>query len=72
MVWGEIMNTEIIISLITLIGTIVTVVVSNIASSSLIKYRLDALEKKVTLHNNLIERMYKVEERVSIIEEEIK
>lgn len=66
------MNTEIIISLITLIGTIVTVVVSNIASSSLIKYRLDALEKKVTLHNNLIERMYKVEERVSIIEEEIK
>lgn len=66
------MSTEIIISLITLIGTIVTVVVSNIASSSLIKYRLDELEKKVTLHNNLIERMYKVEERVSIIEEEIK
>lgn len=66
------MNTEIIISLITLIGTIITVLVSNIASSNLIKYRLDALEKKVTLHNNLIERMYKVEERVSIIEEEIK
>lgn len=63
------MTTEIIISIITLIGTITTVVVSNIASSSLIKYRLDQLEKKVTLHNNLIERVYKLEERVTVLEE---
>ena len=66
------MNTEVLISILSLLGTILTVIISNIASSNLIKYRLDELEKKVTLHNNLVERMYKVEERVSIIEEEIK
>lgn len=66
------MSTEIIISIITLLGTITTVTISNIASSSLIKYRLEELEKKVTLHNNLIERVYGLEKEVAIIEEGLK
>ena len=32
------------------------------------QYRLEELEKRVDKHNNLIDRMYKVEERLGIIE----
>lgn len=65
------MSTEIIISLITLVGTITTVIISNIAQSSLIKYRLGELEKKVNLHNNLIDRMYKAETKIEVIENDL-
>ncbi len=65
------MSTEIIISLITLVGTITTVIISNIAQSSLIKYRLGELEKKVNLHNNLIDRMYKAETKIEVIESDL-
>lgn len=65
------MSKEIIISLITLFGTIGTVIISNIANSSLIKYRIDQLEKKVTLHNNMIERVYNLEKEVAVMESEL-
>ena len=65
------MSKEIIISLITLFGTIGSVIISNIANSSLIKYRIDQLEKKVTLHNNMIERVYNLEKEVAIMESEL-
>lgn len=32
-------------------------------NSKLVLYRLEELEKKVLKHNNLVERMYKLEER---------
>lgn len=32
-------------------------------------YRIDQLEKKVDKHNNLIDRMYKIENRVTLLEE---
>ena len=70
MVRGETMSKEIIISLITLFGTIGSVIISNIANSSLIKYRIDQLEKKVTLHNNMIERVYNLEKEVAVMESE--
>ena len=71
MVLGETMTTEIIISLITLVGTVSTVVISNIAQSSLIKYRIGELEKKVSVHNNLIDRMYKAETRIEVLENDL-
>lgn len=41
-------------------------------SNKLTGYRINQLEIKVEKHNNLIDRMYKVENRVSLIEDEIK
>ena len=38
-------------------------------SSKLTQYRLEQLEKKVESHNNLIDRMYKVEGRVDLVEQ---
>lgn len=43
-----------------------------LVSSKLTLYRLEQLEKKVDKHNNLIERMYKVEKDIAIIQEELK
>lgn len=40
-------------------------------TNALISYRLEQLEHKVDKHNNLVERMYKVEERTALQEDEI-
>ena len=64
------MNT-IIVALITLVGTIGSGVLSAVISNNLIKYRVEQLEKKVDKHNNLIDRMYKAESNIKLIQEEI-
>lgn len=43
-----------------------------ITSNKLTIYRIDQLEKKVNKHNNLIERVYKIEEHEAVIDEQIK
>ena len=35
-------------------------------------YRINQLEKKVELHNNAVERLYNIEQRLGIDEEKIK
>lgn len=62
------MSTEIAVSVITLIGTILTVYGGN----KLTAYRIEQLEKHVNKHNNLIERTFKIEERLTVDEEQIK
>ncbi len=64
------MNT-IIVALITLVGTIGSGVLSAVISNNLIKYRVEQLEKKVDKHNNLIDRMYKAESNIKLIQEEV-
>ena len=61
----------IIVALITLAGTIGSGVLSAIISNNLIKYRVEQLEKKVDKHNNLIDRMYKAESNIELIQEEM-
>ena len=39
------------------------------ATIALIEYKLDQLTKKVELHNNAVERLYAVEQKVAIHEE---
>lgn len=44
----------------------------NDKTISLVAYRIEQLENKVQAHNNLIERIYRLEERTEIQEEKIK
>jgi hypothetical protein len=62
------MPETIIVAIISLIGTLAGSYYSQRRSSALIAYRLEQLEKKVDKHNHLVERMYQVEERLSILE----
>lgn len=67
---------------VELIGYIVSGVVSLLVclvnnyftrkqTEALILYRIEQLEKSVSRHNNLIERMYKVEQDVALHDERI-
>lgn len=62
------MTTEIVVSIITLIGTLITVWSGN----KLTEWRIKQLEDKVNKHNNLIERTFIIEGRLSTDEEIIK
>lgn len=66
------MTSEIIVGLLSLAGTCVGTLAGILASQKLTNYRLKELENKVGKHNNLIDRMYKVESRVSLIEDEMR
>ena len=55
--------TEIIIGILSLIGTLVGAYFANRRSAALIAYRIEELEKKVNRHNQVIERTYKLEEQ---------
>ena len=66
------MSETIVIALLSLLGTLGGTFGGILATSKLTNYRLEQLEKKVDKHNNLIERMFKVEENISILDEKIK
>jgi len=67
---------EIIVAVISglcvAIPSILATISSNKKNNDLVIYRIDELDKKVHEHNNLIDRMYKVESRVILLEDEIK
>lgn len=62
----------IIVALIGLIGSGVGAFGSILISSKLTQYRLEQLEHKVEVHNGVIDRVYKLEERTELQEEKIK
>lgn len=66
------MTTEIIVALITLVGTLVGTFSGIVVGTKLINYRIDQLEKKVDKHNQVIDRVYKLEQRDAVHDEEIK
>lgn len=70
------MDIQILVAIISglcvAIPSIFTTILSNISNKKIVNYRIDELEKHVLAHNNLIDRMYKVENRVTLIEDEIK
>lgn len=66
------MPTEIIVGLLSLIGTAVGSIAGIMTSNKLVVYRLEQLEKKVQAHNNLIDRTYELEKQTSIIQEDLK
>lgn len=57
------MTSEIVVALLSLLGTAAGSVAGVLAANRLTNYRIDQLEKKVEKHNNLVERMVAVEDR---------
>lgn len=58
----------IIVGALSLVGTLI----GSYGGIKLMSYRIEQLEKKVEKHNNLVERMYKVEEQTTLQAEQIK
>lgn len=65
------MNQEILVALLGFVGTLLGSLFGILAAQKLTQYRLAQLEEKVNKHNNLIERTFKLEGRMTAAEHEI-
>lgn len=74
------MKTEIVVAIITLVGTVLTMVGTLIGVkiqnnrhyetiTTLLEYRLKQLELKQDKHNQVIERVYAIEKAIEVLEE---
>lgn len=61
----------IISGLCVAIPSVIATISSNKRNNDLVLYRIEELDKKVHAHNNLIDRMYKAEQNIKVIEEKI-
>ena len=65
------MNETVIVALISLFGTLFGTFGGIITSSKLTGYRIEQLEKKVEKHNNVVERVYRLEDNDRLLDEKI-
>ena len=63
------MEPTVISAILALVGSLVGTFAGIVTSSKLTEYRLKELEKKQDKHNQVIERTYKLEERMELVEE---
>ena len=66
------MSGEVVVALITLLGSAIGTIGGIFAANKMTAYRIEQLEKKVDKHNQVVERMYEAEKNISVISEEIK
>lgn len=65
------MTETMFIALLSLLGTLIGSLTGILTANKLTNYRIEQLEKKVDKHNCVIERVYDLEKRDAVIEEEI-
>lgn len=66
------MQPEIIVALLSLVGTLAGSLLGVLASNKLTNYRIEQLEKKVAAHNQLVERTYKLEGEMQEVQHDIR
>ena len=65
------MNTEIICGILALAGSLAGTFAGIVVSNNKTLYRIEQLEKKVEKHNNVLERVYKLEQKEAVVDEKI-
>lgn len=60
------MSETVIVAVLSLMGTVFGSVIGILTANKLTVYRIEQLEKKVDKHNNVIERMYQLEEKIKV------
>ena len=66
------MSEVVVVAILSLIGTLIGSLCGILTANKLTNYRIEQLEKKVEKHNQVIERVYKLEKFEAVIEEEFK
>jgi hypothetical protein len=64
--------TAVISGLCVAVPSVIATVTANKKSSAITDFKIEELTKKVNQHNNLIDRMYKAESRITVLEDEIR
>lgn len=62
----------IIVALLSLVGTLAGTFAGIVKANELVAYRLEQLEKKVNLHNQVIERTFKLEGQVTELQHDVR
>ena len=65
------MSETIIVAIIGFFGAVIGSAGGVMASAKLTNYRLEQLEKKVQLHNNVVERVYELEKKEALLEQHV-
>jgi len=65
------MSDAIIVAVLSLVGTAIGSVVSVLTANRLTNYKIDELKKTVEKHNSLIDRTYKLERDVTLVNEKL-
>ena len=66
------MSDVVIVGILSLIGTLAGTFSGIMVANKLVNYRLRQLEIKVDKHNSVIDRMYKAEEHLCVVDEQIR
>ncbi|WP_312373025.1 hypothetical protein [Lachnoclostridium sp.] len=66
------MNEALIVALLSLVGTAFGSVAGIMTANKLTNYRIEQLEKKVEKHNNVVERVFRLEEKDAVHDEQLK
>lgn len=67
------MNTEVFITAFcSLLGSLCAAFAGITINTKLSNYRIEQLEKKVDKHNSLIDRTYKIEQEIAVLDEQQK
>lgn len=66
------LDSNLMASLVGLAGSAIGSLCGVLINTKLSNYRIEQLEKKVDRHNNLIERVYKLEENDAVVKQQIK
>lgn len=65
------MSETVLVSVLSLIGTLGGTFGGIVVASKLMNYRIEQLEKKVEKHNNVVERTFKLEGEMKEVQHEI-
>ncbi|MBR3225679.1 MAG: hypothetical protein IKF78_10210 [Atopobiaceae bacterium] len=63
---------SVVTAVVTGVLTLIGVLVSNSRSQAVIEVKLDNLASKVEKHNSMVERTYDLEQRMAVLESEVK
>ena len=66
------MSNEMLVTIITGLFTLIGVIITCVTTNAKTQWRIEQLEKKQDKHNQIIERVYKLEQVVTDIKEEMK
>lgn len=66
------MSETVLVALMSLVGTLIGSLCGILAANKLTNYRIQQLETKVEKHNQVVERVYKLESEDAVKKEEIK
>lgn len=66
------MSDTVIVAILALIGTLAGTFGGIMTSNKVTTFRIEQLEKKVSKHNNLMERTYQLEGRMNEVEHDVR